>query len=49
MPADNISYNPIPLVADGGPYDSRKLQNGRLAEEQKEEKRERTDGKNTLG
>lgn len=29
MPADSVSYNPILFVADGGPYDSRKLQNGR--------------------
>lgn len=29
MPSDSVSYNPILFVADGGPYDSRKLQNGR--------------------
>lgn len=29
MLLDSISYNPILFVADGKPYDSRKLQNGR--------------------
>jgi len=29
MPVDSVSYNLILFIADGGPYDSRKLQNGR--------------------
>lgn len=28
--ADGVSYNPTPFEADGGPYGSSKLQNGRL-------------------
>lgn len=29
MQSDSISYNPTLFESDGGPYDSRKLQNGR--------------------
>lgn len=42
MPSDSVSYNPILFVADGGPYDSRKLQNGRP--KQRSEKRMKREG-----
>lgn len=45
MPSDSVSYNPTLFEADGGPYDSRKLQNGRLKHRSK--KKERKEGGGT--
>lgn len=45
MPSDSVSYNPILFVADGQPYDSRKLQNGRPKQRKKGGRR--GGGKNT--
>lgn len=41
MQSDSVSYNPILFVADGGTYDSRKLQNGRLKQSSKKERKGR--------
>lgn len=41
MPSDSISYNPTLFEADGGPYDSRKLQNGRPKQRSKKKKKKK--------
>lgn len=52
MRSDSISYNPALFESDGGPYDSRKLQNGRPKQRSEKKRGGRKAGrknvKNTL-